>query len=566
MRKNSLMVPELEPNIWLGSYPPGIPATIDPGQYTSLGDLLERSVAKFAAKTAFVNMDKALTFQELERQSRYFAGYLQQVLKLPPGTRVALMMPNTLQYPIAVFGALRAGCVVVNCNPLYTPRELEHQLTDSGAEAIVIVDCSARVLSEVVEKTQVRHVIVTGIGDLLGFPKAALVNLAVKYIKRMVPAWRIPGAVSFRSALRRGQAFELAAVDVGRDDLAFLQYTGGTTGVPKGAMLTHGNVLANLLQAHAWIRPFVAEGEETIITALPLYHIFALTANCLTFLMLGATNILITDPRDVPAFVKDLAKHPFTIITGVNTLFNALLNNRDFHKLDFSKLRFAMGGGTAVQETVAKTWKDVTGIPLIEAYGLTEASPAVTLNPLDLSEHRGSIGLPLPSTEVSIRDQEGCEVPIGSPGELCIRGPQVMKGYWKRPMETAKALTPDGFLRSGDVVTMDEDGFVRLIDRLKDVIVVSGFNVYPSEIEQVVGLHPGVSEVAAVGVPDDVSGEAVKIVVAKKDQSLSAEDLIAFCRERLTGYKVPHLVEFRQELPTTIVGKVLRRALREEAQ
>ena len=566
MRKNTLMVPELEPNIWLGSYPPGIPATIDPAAYKSLGDLLERSVAKFAAKTAFVNMDKALTFQELERQSRNFAGYLQQVLKLPPGTRVALMMPNTLQYPIAVFGALRAGCVVVNCNPLYTPRELEHQLTDSGAEAIVIVDCSARVLSEVVEKTQVRHVIVTGIGDLLGFPKAALVNLAVKYIKRMVPAWRIPGAVSFRSALRRGQAFEFAAADVGRDDLAFLQYTGGTTGVPKGAMLTHGNVLANLLQAHAWIRPFVAEGEETIVTALPLYHIFALTANCLTFLMLGATNILITDPRDVPAFVKDLAKHPFTIITGVNTLFNALLDNRDFRKLDFSKLRFAMGGGMAVQETVAKAWKDVTGIPLIEAYGLTEASPAVTLNPLDLSEHRGSIGLPLPSTEVSIRDQEGYEVPIGSPGELCIRGPQVMKGYWKRPMETAKALTPDGFLRSGDVVTMDEDGFVRVIDRLKDVIVVSGFNVYPSEIEQVVGLHPGVSEVAAVGVPDDVSGEAVKIVVAKKDQSLSAEDLIAFCRERLTGYKVPHLVEFRQELPTTIVGKVLRRALRDEAQ
>jgi long-chain acyl-CoA synthetase len=566
MQKNQQRVPEATPNVWLGSYPPGVPATVDLGQFKSLGDLFERSVAKFAAKTAFVNMDKALTFQDLERLSRHFATYLQQALELPAGTRVALMMPNTLQYPIALFGALRAGYVVVNCNPLYTPRELEHQLTDSGAEAIVIVENFAWVLSEVIEKTQVRHAIITRLGDMLGFPKAALVNFAVKYIKKMVPAWRIAGAVSFRSALQRGQALELAAVDVGRDDLAFLQYTGGTTGVPKGAMLTHGNVLANLLQAHAWVQPFVTEGEETIITALPLYHIFALTANCLTFLMLGATNILITNPRDIPAFVKDLAKHPFSVITGVNTLFNALLNNQDFLKLDFSKLRIAMGGGMAVHESVAKTWKDVTGIPLIEAYGLTEASPAVTVNPLNLSEHRGSIGLPLPSTEVSIRDEEGFEVPSGSAGELCVRGPQVMKGYWKRPAETANVLTPDGFLRSGDVATMDETGFVRVIDRIKDMILVSGFNVYPSEIEEVVSMHPGVLEVGAVGIPDDVTGEAIKIVVVKKDEKLSAEDLMAFCRDKLTGYKVPHHIEFREELPKTNVGKVLRRALREEAQ
>jgi long-chain acyl-CoA synthetase len=566
MKHSQRLIEEAPPKVWLTSYPPGIPAEIDLDEYGSLGELFERSVARFAGKTAFVNMNKAVTFQELERYSRAFGVYLQKELRLSEGTRVALMMPNTLQYPISLLGALRAGYTVVNCNPLYTPRELEHQLKDSGAEAIVIVENFAWVLSEVIKKTQVKHAIVTQLGDMLGFPKSVLVNFVVKHLKKMVPAWRIPGAVSFKSVLQKGKGLELAPVEVGHDDLAFLQYTGGTTGVPKGAMLTHGNFLANLQQAHAWLKPFVMEGEETIITALPLYHIFALMANCFTFLMLGATNVLITNPRDIPAFVKELAKYPFTTITGVNTLFNALLNNEDFLKLDFSKLHISLGGGMAVHESVAEKWKEVTGTTLTEAYGLTEASPGITMNPLDLEEHRGSIGVPLPSTEVCIRDETGYDLPIGSAGELCVRGPQVMKGYWKRPTETEKVMTPDGFLRTGDVATMDEKGFFRVIDRIKDMILVSGFNVYPSEIEEVVSLHPGVLEVGAVSVPDERSGEALKIVVVKKDPHLTAEDLMAFCRQRLTGYKVPHHIEFREELPKTNVGKVLRRALREAVQ
>ncbi len=552
--------------VWLKSYPPGVPATIDTDEYRSLGDLFEQSAAAFAARAAFVNMGKALTFEELERSSRFFAAYLQRELKLSVGARVALMMPNTLQCPIALFGALRAGYTVVNCNPLYMPRELAHQLKDSGAETIVVVENVASTLSEIIEQTQVKHVIVTQLGDMLGFPKDALVNFVVKYIKRQVPAWRIPHAVSFKSVLQMGKGLEFQPVDIGHDDLAFLQYTGGTTGVPKGAMLTHGNVLANVQQGRAWLKPFVKAGQETVITALPLYHIFALTTNCLTFLVIGATNVLITDPRDIPAMVKELAKHPFTAIMGVNTLFNALLNNPGFLKLDFSRLAIAIGGGMAVHRSASEKWKQVTGKPLIEGYGLTEASPGVAMNPLDLPKHNGSIGLPMPSTEVSIRNEEGRDVPVGSAGELCVRGPQVMKGYWNRPAETAKVLTPDGFLRTGDVATMDRNGYFRVIDRMKDMILVSGFNVYPSEIEEVVSSHPGVLEVAAVGIPDATSGEAVKIVVAKKDPNLVADELMAFCRTRLTGYKIPHHIEFREQLPKSNVGKVLRRALREDAR
>ncbi|MDD5248602.1 MAG: long-chain-fatty-acid--CoA ligase FadD [Rhodocyclaceae bacterium] len=550
--------------VWLKSYPAGVPATIDVDEFASIGALFERSVGAFGAKDAYVNMGKAITYAELDRLARDFAAYCQAVLGLPRGARIALMMPNVLQYPIALFGALRAGYVVVNCNPLYTPRELEHQLKDSGAIAIVIVENFVHVLQQVIDKTAIKHVVTTGLGDMLGFPKRALVNLVVKHVKKMVPAWDIPHAVTFRDALARGADAAFAAVAVGHDDIAFLQYTGGTTGVSKGAMLTHGNVIANLQQAHAWISAAVASGKETVVTALPLYHIFALTANCLTFLKLGATNLLITNPRDIPGLVKELGKYPFSVITGVNTLFNALLNDPDFARLDFSTLKVTLGGGMAVQKSVADKWKQVTGMPLIEAYGLTETSPAATINPLDLAEYNGSIGLPISSTEVAIRDADGRDVPLGQSGELCVRGPQVMKGYWNRPEETAQVIASDGFLRTGDVAVMDDRGFVRIVDRKKDMILVSGFNVYPNEVEAVVAMHPGVLEVAAVGVSDEKSGEAVKIYVVRKDPALTADALIAHCRENLTGYKVPHRVEFRDELPKTNVGKIVRRALRDE--
>ncbi|MBI4756098.1 MAG: long-chain-fatty-acid--CoA ligase FadD [Betaproteobacteria bacterium] len=551
--------------VWLSSYPPGVPAEIDMNEFGSLGEMFERSCRAFSARQAYVNMDKAISYADLERLSAQFAGYLQSELGLAPGARVALMMPNLLQYPVCVFGALRAGYVVVNCNPLYTPRELAHQLQDSGAEAIVIVENFASVLQEVIASTPIRHVVVTALGDMLGFAKGTLVNLVVRHVKKMVPAWSLPAAVRFNDALARGARHALRPVQVGHDDVAFLQYTGGTTGVAKGAMLTHGNIIGNLQQAHAWLRPFLSEGGETIITALPLYHIFSLTANCLTFLKIGATNVLITNPRDIPGFVKELRKYRFTTITGVNTLFNALLNNPDFASLDFSGLRISLGGGMAVQKSVADRWQQVTHTPLIEAYGLTETSPAVTINPLNLTSYNGSIGLPVPSTEVEIRDDSGVPLPLGQSGELCVRGPQVMKGYYNRPDETAKVMFPDGFLRTGDVAVMDNQGFVRIVDRKKDMILVSGFNVYPNEVEAVVSLHPGVMEVAAIGVPDDKSGEAVKIFVVRRDPALTAEALQAHCREHLTGYKVPRHVEFRDELPKTNVGKILRRALRDEA-
>lgn len=549
--------------IWLKSYPPGVPAEINPEEFGSLADLFEKSVAKFAARTAYINMGKSISYQELDLLSRQFAGYLQGELGLSPGARVALMMPNCLQYPIAMFAILRAGYVVVNVNPLYTARELAHQLGDAGCEAIVIMENFAHTLQEVLPHTKIRHMVVTGLGDLLGFPKSLIVNLVVRHVKKMVPAWDLPGHVGFREALARGRGHTLKSVRLTHDDLAYLQYTGGTTGVAKGAMLTHGNIVSNLQQAHAWIGPYVREGEEVIVTALPLYHIFSLTANCLTFLKIGAANVLITNPRDIPGFVAEMAKHPFTIITGVNTLFNALLNNAEFAKLDFSRLKVALGGGMAVQQAVADRWKALTGKPLAEAYGLTETSPAVCINPLNLPEFNHSIGLPISSTDISLRDDDGYEVALGLPGELCVKGPQVMKGYYNRPEDTARAFTHDGYLRTGDVATIDAEGFVRIVDRKKDMILVSGFNVYPNEVEDVVATHPGVMEVAALGVPDEHSGEAVKIFVVRKDPSLTAEALIAHCREGLTGYKVPRFVEFRDELPKSNVGKILRRVLRD---
>jgi long-chain acyl-CoA synthetase len=550
--------------IWLKEYPPGMPAEIDLSEFASLKDILEKSCRQFAELPAYSNMGVTLRYRDIDRLSRDFGAYLQGV-GLSKGDRVAIMLPNTLQYPVALFGALRAGLTVANVNPLYTPRELEHQLVDSGAAAIVIIENFAHTLQKVLDKTAVKTVITTQLGDLFPIPKRWLVNAVVKYVKKMVPAWNIPGSAPFRRALSEGAARTLMDVPLGHGDLAFLQYTGGTTGVAKGAMLTHGNLVANLQQASAWLSAISKPAEETVITALPLYHIFSLTANCLTFMKLGGHNILITNPRDMTGFVKELSKVKFTAITGVNTLFNGLLHTPGFDRLDFSTLKITMGGGMAVQRAVAENWRKVTGKPLVEAYGLTETSPAACVNPLDLSDHNGSIGLPIPSTELSIRDDEDRELGIGEKGELCIRGPQVMQGYWNRPEETAKVMTSDGYLRTGDIGIMDERGYTRIVDRKKDIILVSGFNVYPNEIEDVVALHPGVREAAAVGIPDEKSGEAVKIVVVKKDPALTSEALIAHCRQHLTSYKVPRHVEFRTELPKTNVGKILRRLLREGA-
>ncbi|MFT4171639.1 MAG: long-chain-fatty-acid--CoA ligase [Rhodocyclaceae bacterium] len=550
--------------VWLKSYPKGVPAEIDLHEFRSLGHLFEVGVARWTDRVAYINMDREMTYAELDRLSAAFGSYLQHELKLPVGARVALMMPNLLQYPVCLWGALRAGYTVVNCNPLYTPRELEHQLKDSGAQAIVILENFAHTLTGIIARTDVKHVMITRIGDLLG-AKGPLVNLVVKYIKKMVPAWDLPAYTPLKDALRTGARHTLEAVETTHEHIAFLQYTGGTTGVAKGAMLSHGNIIANLQQAHAWVRPYLKDGEEIIITALPLYHIFSLTANCLTFFKLGSTSVLITNPKDIPGFVKELRKYKFSAITGVNTLFNALLNNPDFASLDFSRLRVSLGGGMAVQHAVADRWKKVTGCALAEAYGLTETSPAVCVNPLDVAEFTGSIGLPISSTEISIRDEDGNELGLGQAGELCVRGPQVMTGYYRRADETARVMTPDGYLRTGDIAMVDEAGFVRIVDRKKDMILVSGFNVYPNEVEDVVAAHAGVLEVAAVGVPDERSGEAVKLFVVRRDPSLEAETLIRYCRENLAGYKVPRQVEFRSELPKTNVGKILRRALRDES-
>ena len=549
--------------IWLQSYQEGVPAEVDLGEFQSLGEMFQNSVTLYRDRVVFINMGAEMTYGELDALSRDFAAYLQTSLKLQKGDRVPIMMPNVLQYPVCMLGALRAGCVVVNCNPLYTPRELEHQLKDSGAETIVVLENFAHTLAHVIAQTSIKNVVIARMGDLLGFAKGALVNFVVKHVKKMVPAWRIPAAVDFGRAISQGAASGFTPVSVTQDDLAYLQYTGGTTGLSKGAMLTHGNILANLSQAHAWIKAELKEGEELVVTALPLYHIFALTANCFLFMRIGARNLLITNPRDLKSFVSDLAKYPFTVILGVNSLFNLLLNNEAFKTLDFSTLKITLGGGMAVQSSIAEKWKRLTGVPLIEAYGLTETSPAAVINPLNNSEYTGAIGLPISSTDVAIRNDDGIDVPLGERGELCIRGPQVMKAYYHRPEETANVMMPDGFLRTGDIVVMDEKGYIKIVDRKKDMILVSGFNVYPNEVEEVVAMHPGVLEVASVGVATEGAGEVVKIFVVKKDESLTAEQLIAHCRANLTGYKVPRQVEFRKDLPKSNVGKILRRELRE---
>jgi len=547
---------------WLASYPPGVPAEIDVNEFPSIVSVLQTSLEKFRDRPAFANLGKVITYAEVDRLSKQFAAYLLGELKLKKGDRVALMMPNCLQYPIATFGILRAGLTVVNTNPMYTARELKHQLVDSGATVLVVLDNFGDVVQEVLADTQVRQVVTTGLGDMLGFPKGAIVNFVLRHVKKMVPEFDIPGAVRFRDTLTLGLMHPLPDVAIAPEDLAFLQYTGGTTGVAKGAMLTHRNLVANMQQAAAWIGTNVRYGEEIIVTALPLYHIFALTANGLVFMKFGGLNYMITNPRDMPAFVKELNKVPFTAITGVNTLFNGLLNTPGFDRIDFSHLHLTLGGGMAVQRAVAERWKKTTGVTLVEAYGLTETSPAACINPMDLAEYNGSIGLPIPSTDACLKDEEGRIVPQGEVGELCIKGPQVMKGYWNRPDETGNVIDGDGWLHTGDMAKMDDKGFFYIVDRKKDMILVSGFNVYPNEVEDVIAMLPGVLEVGAVGVPDDKSGEAVKVVIVRKDPSLTADDVRAHARENLTGYKQPKYIEFRNELPKTNVGKILRRELR----
>ncbi len=549
--------------IWLSRYPADVPAEIDPDRYSSLIEMFENGVRRYADRPAFINMGEVMTFRKLEERSRAFAAYLQNQLKLQKGDRVALMMPNLLQYPVALFGVLRAGMVVVNVNPLYTPRELEHQLKDSGASTIVIVSNFAHTLEKVVHNTAVKHVILTRMGDQLSTAKGTLVNFVVKYIKRLVPKYHLPDAISFRRVLQEGRRQQYVRPDIINSDLAFLQYTGGTTGVAKGAMLTHRNMQANLAQCLAAYGPVLKEGNEWVVTALPLYHIFALTANCLLFFELGGQNLLITNPRDIPAVVKELKQYPFTAITGVNTLFNALLNNKEFHELDFSTLRLSVGGGASVQRAVAERWEKLTGKHLLEGYGLTESSPLVAVNPYDLKHYSGSIGLPVASTDVRIIDDNGNDVGPGESGELWVRGPQVMLGYWQQPAATDDVLK-DGWLATGDIVTSDDEGFLRVIDRKKDMILVSGFNVYPTEIEDVISRHPKVSESAVIGVENEVSGEAVKAFVVRRDNSLTKEELITHCRRNLTGYKVPKEIEFCDDLPKSNVGKILRRELRDE--
>ena len=553
--------------IWLKEYPAGVPAEIDAGRYASIPDLIAEGVRKFGGKPAYNNFGCGMSYAELDRHSRDFAAFLQSLPGMKKGERVAIMSPNLMQYPVALLGVLRAGMVVVNVNPLYTPRELEHQLKDSGTKAIVIVENFASTLQQVIAKTPVEHVITTQLGDLLPLPKRWIVNLVVKKVKKMVPDWRIAGAVPLRAALARGAGAQLQPVSLTHEDIAFLQYTGGTTGLSKGAMLTHRNILANIEQVGAWLGGNLKDGEEVLISPLPMYHIFCLTTT-LFFMKVGAQNVLITNPRDLPAFVAELKKWKWSVLAGVNTLFNGLLNTPGFSELDFSGVKVVVGGGAAVQKPVAEKWQQVTGHYLTEAYGLTETSPAASFNRLG-TPWNGSIGLPISSTEFSIRDDEFNELPLWAgegdiekfTGEICIRGPQVMKGYWQLPGETDKVLR-DGWLRTGDVGNMNAKGYVTITDRKKDMILVSGFNVYPNEIESVVAMHPGVLECAAVGVPDEKSGEAVKVVIVKKDPGLSKESVIAHCKRELTGYKIPKYVEFRDTLPKTPIGKILRRELR----
>ncbi|WP_457097834.1 long-chain fatty acid--CoA ligase [Lysobacter sp. P5_B9] len=548
---------------WLAEYPAGVPAEIDVNEFPSVVSVLEKAIDTYRDRPAFANLGKVLTYGDIDRLSRQFAAYLVGELGLKKGDRVAIMMPNCLQYPVAIFGTLRAGLTVVNVNPMYTARELKHQLVDSGASVLVVLDNFGHTVQEVVGETSIKQVITTGLGDMLGFPKGSIVNFVLRHVKKMVPDYDITGATRFRDALVIGQLKTLPAVQIGSEDIAFLQYTGGTTGISKGAMLSHRNLVANMQQASAWINANIRMGEEIIITALPLYHIFALTANCLAFMKFGGLNYMITNPKDMPGFVKELKKVPFTAITGVNTLFNGLLNTPGFDQVDFSKLHLTLGGGMAVQRAVADRWKQVTKVPLIEAYGLTETSPAACINPLDLKDYNGAIGLPIPSTDACLKDEDGRKLATGEVGELCIKGPQVMKGYWQRPEETAKVIDGEGWLHTGDMAKMDERGYFYIVDRKKDMILVSGFNVYPNEVEDVIAMMPGVLEVAAVGVPDEKSGEAVKVVIVRKDPSLTVEQVKAHARENLTGYKHPRYVEFRTELPKTNVGKILRRELRD---
>jgi len=552
---------------WLKSYPKGIPAEIDYTQYRSLVHLLEEAFRKYAARNAYVCMDKFITFAEVDEMSKKLGAWLQSK-GLKKGARVAVMMPNVLQYPITIAAVLRAGYTVVNVNPLYTPRELEHQLNDSGAEAIVILENFAVTLEHVLAKTQVKHVVVARMGDLLGGIKGMIVNFVVRNVKKMVPAFSLPTAVQFKQALAAGSKLSLKPVDLGHDDVAFLQYTGGTTGVSKGATLTHRNVIANVLQSDVWLQPALEKEPKVeqliVVCALPLYHIFALTSCCLLGTRTGALNIMIPNPRDIPGFVKELAKYKFNMFPAVNTLFNGLLNNAEFAKLDFSGLKVSNGGGMAVQRSVAERWIELTGCPIAEGYGLSETSPVATCNLADTKEYTGSIGLPVPSTEIAILDDAGNPVPLGERGEIAIRGPQVMAGYWNRPDETAKVMTADGFFKSGDVGIMDERGYTKIVDRKKDMILVSGFNVFPTEIEEVVSAHPGVLECACVGVPDAHSGEAVKVFIVRKDPALTAEQVIEYCKEELTAYKKPKYIEFRNELPKSNVGKILRRELRDQ--
>ncbi|MGB5806740.1 AMP-binding protein [Castellaniella sp.] len=551
--------------IWLEHYPEGVPADItdQAAAYESLADLFEQSCRQYAGNTAYVSMGASMTYAQTLAKARAFAAWLQ-AQGVGKGDRVALMMPNLLQYPICLFGTLMAGAVVVNTNPLYTAHELHHQLSDSGTTTVVVAENFAHTLQQAMLGTQVKRVVMTSLGEMLGFPKGLITDLVVRHVKKLVPAWNIPGALRLRDVLVEGARAPYHRPALTHADLAALQYTGGTTGVAKGAMLSHGNLVSNVCQAYAWVRPYCTGDRECIVTALPLYHIFALTANCLTFMRLGASNLLIVNPRDIPGFIKELGKVRFTALTGVNTLFNALLNNPDFSKLDFSGLNLTLGGGMAVQEAIAARWLKTTGKPIAQAYGLTETSPAVTINPFDKVDFNGSIGLPVPSTDVAVRN-ENRTMAIGESGEICVKGPQVTAGYWNRPEETAKVFDADGWLLTGDIGYMNDKGYVFLLDRKKDMILVSGFNVYPNEVEAAAIEHPGILEAAAIGVPNGASGEVVKLYVIRKDPNLTEADVIAHCRTLLTGYKVPKFVEFREDLPRSNVGKILRKELRKEA-
>ncbi|MBR8128623.1 AMP-binding protein [Burkholderia ambifaria] len=563
---------QLPPNsdgIWYASYPPGVPHEIDVTQYASLVQFFDECTTRFAERVAYVSAGASMTYRTLAQKVDAFASYLQST-GVKPGDRVAIMLPNTFQYPVALFGTLKAGAIVVNVNPLYTARELAHQLKDSGAQTIVVFENFARTLQEALPETQVKNIVVTALGDLLADglnAKGRLINFVLKHVKKLVPDYSLPQAIRLRSALALGARGKPQPVPTTRDDLAFLQYTGGTTGVAKGAMLTHGNLIANLLQAKAWIADQVSGDVETVLTPLPLYHIYSLTVNAFIFMGLGGRNILIANPRDMKMVMKIIRNETFTGITGINTLYNAFLDNEEFRKRDFSQLKLAMAGGMAMQRAVAERFQQVTGRPIVEGYGLTECSPIVTMNPVNLSdmaEFSGSIGLPAPSTLVRFRREDGTWAAVGEPGELCVHGPQVMRGYWQRPDETAKVIDADGWLATGDIGVMDERGFIRLIDRKKDMILVSGFNVYPNEIEEVLVMHPGISEAAAIGIPDEVQGERIKVFVVRRDPALTVDDVLAHCRKNLTGYKMPKFVEFRDALPQTNVGKILRRALRDE--